>query len=1137
MKFIIMLLSLTLLFVPVSASTAPVFPTNELKTKLVTDDVDFGIPDYYGGISGTTTKEAFFERVNELPPEMPVIMPREVKGDNIYFVSPDGKDTGNDGSMEKPFKTLETALSAVSRQKENGKSTVIYLREGIYQIKDTIYIDSGVSGTDKEPLFISAYKDEEVTFTGGTGISGDKFLPIKDQSKLNRLFPNVRDKVLVCDLPALGITDYGEISWHTEDAQVSLYLDNEMMTLSRWPNRGGVTYHEVIDRGPITLYDQEQDDGRGMEFVFEGSRPLNWLNTGELGMRGSWFEEWLKSMLQIKEINESTRSIRTVNSIGYGAKVREANEYFYFNIFEELDTPGEWYLDREDGKLYFYPPMDISEKTLTLLARKSDLMHIRSLKNIVINGISFESGMGSGIIIDRGYKNVIQNCLIKNFGAYGVYFDDCHKSGVTSSVITKTENYAVQFTGSENSFKNLIPSRNFLQNSFIYGDSEDSILNGIMLRTTVGAIISHNLIQNINAACVMVDGIECIIEYNEMVGGPRTVADCSFVYLGGGAPNRGTHLRYNYMHENSLTNTSGAVSVGYFDDLNSDNYAYGNILYKIPKGFYSHNGKDIVLYNNIIMESVSHDPSAITDSLNYYSMDLSQWQLTVSNPWSFQGSIIRGIIDPYSDVWSRRFPSLVRYRNSSYDLEDIIYKEGYVKEETGFDMRSPSGHYFADNLIVNHGKLSISEVARKTLEGLETNVQTNEDPGFTDMKNKDFSFKPDAWVYKKIPEFKEPPFYKMGILSSDKKEMGDMWCIVPEDKSAGTVIHEAVNFKWASSQFASFYTLEVATDPEFKNIVETKVTEFSHAELSLSGIGQTYYWRLTAETLARGIEAEPVVSDVWSFTTMNQKEIELYAVPEIEPLTEAIERAREMADDLIEGTEDGTYKSGTIDKLLIEIEKAEKGLKAVRLASDVKKATDGLKNAMSYSLKQINTTERTISIDNFAAEMWASSRDDLRKQLSDNILSFTPTGGSAFVTYENKLSYSDIVKFAVNVENLNQWMVIAKETVPYTFPVDQNATDSYSIIIKPDFIELQKYEGKEFRGILGSVANNLEIISSNKWHDVEFGTVCTENGVKITLSVDGVQLFDYLDSDNPILSEGYLSIYLNDANKRVMVRQ
>jgi len=41
---------------------------------------------------------------------------------------------------------------------------------------------------------------------------------------------------------------------------------------------------------------------------------------------------------------------------------------FVENIFEELDAPGEWFLDAKKRTLYFYPPKDVDLKTAVVEA-------------------------------------------------------------------------------------------------------------------------------------------------------------------------------------------------------------------------------------------------------------------------------------------------------------------------------------------------------------------------------------------------------------------------------------------------------------------------------------------------------------------------------------------------------------------------------------------------------------------------------------------------------------------------------------------------------------------------------------------------------------------------------------------------
>ena len=52
----------------------------------------------------------------------------------------------------------------------------------------------------------------------------------------------------------------------------------------------------------------------------------------------------------------------------------------------------------------------------------------------------------------------------------------------------------------------------------------------------------------------------------------------------------------------------------------------------------------------------------------------------------------------------------------------------------------------------------------ETATGLDTNFITDDDPGFVDFDGRDYGIRPDAPLYKKIPDFIPPPFYKMGTV-------------------------------------------------------------------------------------------------------------------------------------------------------------------------------------------------------------------------------------------------------------------------------------------------------------------------------------------------------------------------------------
>ena len=41
--------------------------------------------------------------------------------------------------------------------------------------------------------------------------------------------------------------------------------------------------------------------------------------------------------------------------------IRPLDRYYFRNLLEELDAPGEWYLDQRTWTLYFWPPTSVSQ--------------------------------------------------------------------------------------------------------------------------------------------------------------------------------------------------------------------------------------------------------------------------------------------------------------------------------------------------------------------------------------------------------------------------------------------------------------------------------------------------------------------------------------------------------------------------------------------------------------------------------------------------------------------------------------------------------------------------------------------------------------------------------------------------------
>ncbi len=85
-----------------------------------------------------------------------------------FYISPDGDDSNEGIDMDQPLASLEGARNAIRTIKKRGElisPLVVYLREGIYTLSETLVLKPEDSGTEKFPVTYSAYKNEKPVLT------------------------------------------------------------------------------------------------------------------------------------------------------------------------------------------------------------------------------------------------------------------------------------------------------------------------------------------------------------------------------------------------------------------------------------------------------------------------------------------------------------------------------------------------------------------------------------------------------------------------------------------------------------------------------------------------------------------------------------------------------------------------------------------------------------------------------------------------------------------------------------------------------------------------------------------------------------------------------------------------------------
>lgn len=563
---------------------------------------------------------------------------------NTVYVSPNGNDSSN-GSYYTPFKTLQRAFAYASGK--GGAQIVLF--GGTYKIDTALTLSAIHSGSKQSPLYITAMPGEEVVFTAADYIEGGNFAPVTDAAAIARLdtfTTGNHQNVYVADLAALGITSYGEVTTAGEPLFIaSRTVDgettNEQYTLARYPNANDpllplLTKDCVLKQPQVwnstsTLYKEynknlNTEPGWKLditasvyrEHVEKWAMP-NSSNEGEsIWLYGALYEEWNRAHYPVvitkndqETVNGTGTTMSSTANSEWGildteSGVKQNNGYFY-NIMEELDADGEWYLDHDTGKLYVYASDGMENCRVTMVADEHTLLTVDGASNVVLNGITFAETLGRGLLITKSENVLVQNCTFRDMRDNACRIEYSYNSGIIFSDFSRTSTAMMHIQGTDDR-STMTPDRIFLQNCYFH----DPKVQQAVRVYGISCLVSHNLFEHTTVTFI---GAESILEYNRFNGGSQITYDSGPIYCSGPAEPKGNHIRYNYLY-NLNTSRYGI----YLDDLSSDNYVYSNVIIYAAQN--SGGGRCVNLHGghqNVVCNNICVNASVgIRDDVNYY---------------------------------------------------------------------------------------------------------------------------------------------------------------------------------------------------------------------------------------------------------------------------------------------------------------------------------------------------------------------------------------------------------------------------------------------------------------------------------------------------------------------------------------
>lgn len=743
------------------------------------------------------------------------------------YVATNGDDSAA-GTKASPLATMEGArLRARSCGWTTPASINVVFRGGEYTQVSPVFFDEADSGTSLSPVTYAAYDGETVNIYGGYKIDASLITKAENTETVNNVagskpvYPEltVGEKTSVIDrviddtakenlmqIDLCGLVDHIPNTWCWEykeenaDFPTEIFINGTALENARYPNsqdNTDLSYLRTVknpvinDDGSKTIFFDDETAERAnlwSEDTYDDLRIFGYLK---------W--DWQNDRYVASDIDTEEQSVTiyggTRSAFSNIDSEDEDRRYYFFNIPEEIDVPGEYYIDRESRILYFYPPDNFSADDVYISILDEAMLQLYKTADITFENLNFGYTRGFVMDADEVESLTLQNCTMKHIASVAACLDGMRIT-VSGCEICDTAIGGISITGGD--IKNLISAESVLENSEIYNIGRNrcatvripgfDFLQSVYVKS-VGLVVRNNELHDNPGLIMEIHSNDVIVEYNEIYNAVTDYADAGAVGTGHMPWVFGDVIRYNFFHDiGNPYGSVGTTAVGqqaiHIDDGHTGWEIYGNVFWNGAIDFpedediqnaavWTHASQFSHIYNNIIIgypyayknvewETVNVDGleyewdwmrfiyTTASQSMLDYGVDSELWRE------HYEGTIWEQTYDYVTNEW------LTAGYNSMTEEE---FKQ-YVKDNKWAPVASNviDENVFVDDMLYPHDDMTNSEKDNIGSCTQSDNYATDDTSIFKSF-GEDFALTDEALVQIRevIPDFENIPFDKIGI--------------------------------------------------------------------------------------------------------------------------------------------------------------------------------------------------------------------------------------------------------------------------------------------------------------------------------------------------------------------------------------
>ena len=598
------------------------------------------------------------------------------------YVSPNGSDDG-DGSKEHPFATLTRARDEVRKIKKSGLpegGITVSVMGGRYQSPSLLTLSSEDSGKAGAPIRYVAYGDSEPIFSGSVPLDPGDFKPVSSSVR-NVLRGDAKDNVLMIDLTKYGVTSntlrYLPIGVTNKGpANVEFYADRENYALARYPNGEEI----LLPTGFVG------DRSRNITMKLSdeaAARVKGWSSTKDIYVLGIFTLEWEDTAAKAT-INASAGTVTLPGVNGQSVGSGDARFCFY-NVLDELDEPGEWYLDRDKCILYVYPKEDFENSFPEIVTSYSSaFVRLNGCSYVEFEGLTFSCSKGNGIQASSASNCTVSDCTFYGFGNNAYTASSSNYNTVSGCDISYVGHSGIVIENGGDK-GTLSGGHNVIDNNLVtHWGLNARVFTPAISASAQSTRISHNELCYSTSNAIISGSNNSVIEYNLVHDCTKMANDCGAFYNGSSWTAGGNIIRYNCFY--NIGNDDVHPSVIYWDDGMAYQIAYGNLIVNVAGYAFSIGGGfGQTVLNNVVVNSAfkpvlydSRPLNGYRSGDSFYQIGGFIWNLYKSTPVT-------------SQVWREHFPLLSQVLQNEKDI-----KSPHFGFNSAFSL-------FSDNVFLNEG--------------------------------------------------------------------------------------------------------------------------------------------------------------------------------------------------------------------------------------------------------------------------------------------------------------------------------------------------------------------------------------------------------------------------------------------------